>query len=159
MGRLSPRLLSGFFRQQNNTLFGVFETNVESEYEVKKTTSSESRGKPQGKKTHGTFLGKNFFRRKKKKKKKLKNSLELWSVKVFKVKVRRQCKHEVGPSVSNTFEGRGNGENTRIAGTYTSTNLVRNRLKEKWKIKASEEKVKRHFYSKKLKHSNLFMMW
>ena len=153
MGRLNPRLLSGIFTQQNNTLFSVFETNVESEYEVKKTTFSESRGKPQGKKTHGTFLGKNFFRRKK-----LKNSLELWSVKVFKVKVRRQCKHEVGPSVSNTFEGRGNGENTRIAGTYTSTNLVRNRLKEKWKIKASGEKVKRHFYCKKMKHSNLFMM-
>ena len=77
---------------------------------------------------------------------------------MFKLKVRRQCKHEVNPTVFNTFGGRGGGENAWIAGTYTSTNLDRNRLKEKLKIKASEEKVKRHFHCKKLKQSNLFMM-
>ena len=67
---------------------------------------------------------------------------------MFKLKVRRQCKHEVGPTVFNTFKRRGSGENARIAGTYTSTNLDRNRLQEKLKIKASEEKVKRHFHFK-----------
>lgn len=46
----------------------------------------------------------------------------------------------MGPTVFNHFEVNGNVENARMTGTYTVTNLDRNRLKEKSKIKASDEK-------------------
>lgn len=46
----------------------------------------------------------------------------------------------MGPTVFNHFEVNRNVENARMNGTYTVTNLDRNRLKEKSKIKASDEK-------------------